>query len=255
VTLLCYHAVEPGWRSPLAVDPSVFAAQCAYLARRRTVLPLDVAVSGLGRRWTLPHGTTAITFDDGFASVLEHALPVLTRYGLPATVFVVAETLTPSGRPVDWVDTPPPYPMSTLTADQLRELDASGVRVESHSFSHHDLTQLSERECTEDLLRSRELLEDLLGRPVRHLAYPRGRHAPHVRRAAERAGYGHAFSLPESTEHTGRYAVPRVGVFDWNSARVVGVKTSPAYLHLRTGRAFPAVRRTLRLPQPAGVAG
>lgn len=255
MTLLCYHAVEPGWPSPLAVDPTRFAVQCAHLARRRTVLPLDVAVTRLRRGWTLPHGATALTFDDGFASVYEQALPVLARHGLPATVFVVAETLSPSGRPVDWVDTPPAYPMRTLTGEQLRELDEAGVRVESHSYSHHDLTQLSEHECTQDLLRSRELLEDLLGRPVRHLAYPRGRHAPHVRRAAERAGYSHAFSLPESAEHAGQYAVPRVGVFDWNSARTVALKATRPYLRLRTGRAFPVVRRTVRRLKPAGMPG
>lgn len=242
MTILCYHAVEPGWPSAMAVDPELFEAHCSWLSRRKTVLPLHEAVDRVDRRGRLPRGTTSLTFDDGFRSLFEHALPVLERYRLPATVFLVAETLAPGGKIVDWVDDPPPYPMRTLTLDQVQEMQSAGVRFESHSYSHADLTTQDFDECVRDLRESRELLGELLGHEVRLLAYPRGRHNEQVRIAAARAGYTHAVSLPEGPEPVGPYAVPRVGIHHGNTVPHLRLKTASAYLPLRTGHAYQRVR-------------
>ncbi|MFN2557858.1 MAG: polysaccharide deacetylase family protein, partial [Nitriliruptorales bacterium] len=81
MAILCYHAVEPTWSSPLAVAQATFDAQCRWLARHRRVLDLAEAVGRVDRRGRLPRGAAALTFDDGFASVHEHALPVLIQHG------------------------------------------------------------------------------------------------------------------------------------------------------------------------------
>jgi peptidoglycan/xylan/chitin deacetylase (PgdA/CDA1 family) len=234
VTILCYHSVEPDWNSPLAVTPDAFARQAAWLARSRRVLPVQDALPRLDARGRLPRGAAALTFDDGFAALHEYVLPLLTRHGLPATVFLVAQTLTPAGRPVDWVDTPGSAPLTTLTLDQVLEMQEAGVDFQSHSWAHHDLTRLSWDECVRDLRESRELLSDLLGRRVTLLAYPRGLHDADVRRAAEVAGYSHAFALPETAEEPGDYAVPRVGIYRGNGALTVRMKSARPYLRVRT---------------------
>ena len=251
MSVLCYHAVEDGWVSPMAVPPADFSEQCAWLARRRRVLPLAEAVGRLNRKGRLPRGTCALTFDDGFASMYDQAWPVLARHELPWTVFLVAETLTERGRPVDWVDTPPPYPMTTLTRDQVLEMHAAGVDFQSHSWAHRDLSTLGDAECERDLRESRELLEDLLGTTVPFLCYPRGRHTERVRAAAMRAGYTHAFALPERSEPAGPYAIPRVGIHYGNTMRVVRVKDDPAYLTARTAPAYDVVRRLRHRRRPA----
>jgi peptidoglycan/xylan/chitin deacetylase (PgdA/CDA1 family) len=243
MTILCYHAVEPGWSSPLAVDPAAFEAHCAWLARHRTVVPLDEAVTRLDSAGRLPSGVAALTFDDGFAGLLEHALPVLSRYGLPATVFLVAQTLTAAGQRVDWVDTPPSHALETLTLEQVQAMQAAGVTFASHSWSHTDLTRLGFRDCVRDLRDSRELLESLLGHPVRHLAYPRGRHNATVRAAAREAGYTHAFALPEGPEQVDAYAVPRVGIYHGNGLGRLRMKAARPYLRLRTGHGYRLARR------------
>jgi peptidoglycan/xylan/chitin deacetylase (PgdA/CDA1 family) len=247
MTVLCYHAVHPQWDSPLSMHPDTLAAQCEWVARNRTVISLSDAVQRLTPRGRLPRGLCALTFDDGFASVHEHGWPVLARHRLPATVFLVAQTLTEQGQEVDWIDTPPPYESQTLTVDQVLEMQEAGVAFESHSLTHADLTRLTYAECLADLRSSRELLETVLGRPVRLLAYPRGRHAAHVRAAAEKAGYTHAFALPEGPEPVGDYALPRVGLYRDNGMRALRVKTAPPYLPVRTGHAFQAARRATRL--------
>lgn len=250
MTILCYHAVDPTWRSPLAVRPEEFDAQIGWLASKFEVLPLEQAAGRLDRRYRLPKGVAAITFDDGFRSVLDHALPVLRRHGVPATVFVVAETLTPEGRAVDWVDTPPPEPLQTLTLDEVRELEEGGVSIGSHSYSHRVLTSLTPSECLADLRRSRELLEDLLGHEVPFLAYPRGFHDEEVRGAAEAAGFRNSFTLPEDREVVGPQAVPRVGVYPGNGVRSLRLKTDRRYLRFRASRAYPWVRMAVRGSRP-----
>jgi peptidoglycan/xylan/chitin deacetylase (PgdA/CDA1 family) len=233
MTILCYHAVDDAWDSVLSVSVAEFEAQCEWLAAHRRVVHLDRAVEAL-THWGRPRGgVAAITFDDGFASVLDAALPVLERHGLPATVFVVAETLL-GPREVDWVDPAPAWPLVTLTLEQVLELQARGVRIGSHTMAHADLTTLERRECERDLRASRVLLEDLLGRTVPHLAYPGGFHDAGVRVAAERAGYSHAFALPERPEQVGPYAVPRVGVYRDNGMRTFRAKLTAPYLPLRT---------------------
>ena len=240
MTILCYHSVDPAWQSPLAITPEAWQAQAAWLARSGRVVDVAAHLAGARRRGI------ALTFDDGFAELADHVFPVLARYRLPAVVFLVAQTLTPQGQEVDWVDTPPPWPLRTLTAEQVLAAREAGVQFASHSWAHHDLTTLSEDECVEDLRRSKELLEDLLGERVPWLAYPRGRHSAHVRRAAARAGYERSFSLPEVREPTGDQAVPRVGVFPGNGRLGLAVKTAPGYLAVRHSPAFPALRRLVR---------
>ena len=243
MTVLCYHAVNPDWTSPLSMHPDTFAEHCAWITRNREVLPLREAGPRMSAAGRLPRGVVALTFDDGFASLYDHAWPVLARHSLPATVFLVAQTLTEAGQEVDWIATPPPYESETLTVDQVLEMQQDGVTFESHSSRHVDLPRLTYAECLADLRDSRELLESVLNRPVRLLAYPRGRHAPHVRAAAAKAGYSHAFTLPEGPEEVDAYALPRVGLYRSNGVRALRIKAARPYLPVRTGRAFQVVRR------------
>jgi peptidoglycan/xylan/chitin deacetylase (PgdA/CDA1 family) len=242
LTVLCYHSADPGWESPMSVRPSELEQQLAWLSRHREVISLEEAVTRLDGSARLPSGVAAVTFDDGFADLEEYALPLLLRYRIPATVFLVAQTLTTGGQPVDWVNHPPAFPLETLRLDQVLRMQDAGVSFQSHSWAHRDLTALDPQECLRDLRDSRELLEDVLGRPVRQLAYPRGRHDERVRAAAAEAGYHCSFTLPEAAERPGAHAVPRVGVHRGNSVRTLRVKTNRGYLAVRHSRAVRAVR-------------
>lgn len=234
MSVLCYHTVEPDCPTRAAVEPAAFAEQMQYLARRRVVVAPDRVPELLDLRGRLPRRTAAVTFDDGFTGVLEHAAPVLFDLGIPAMVFVVAQTLTPHGQPVDWVDDAPTLgPLQTLSRDQLRELSSAGVGIGSHSWAHRHLPELSEAEVRADLRESRTVLEDVVGHHVTQLAYPRGQHAPHVRRAAAAAGFAAAYSLPERREPPSRLAIPRVGIYPGNTVSEFRVKLSRRYLDVR----------------------
>ena len=240
--ILCYHSVDPAWRSPLSVSPDLFASHCAWLRDHRRMISLPEAITNMNGSTRWPRGLTALSFDDGFAQVYTQALPILRRHQLSATVFLVAQTLTSAGRPVDWVDDPPGRALETLSRTQVLEMLEAGITFGSHSYSHRDLTTLGEDECERDLRSSRDVLEDVVGHPVRLLAYPRGRHNEQVRRAAARAGFTHAFALPEGPEPVGPLAIPRVGIWPNDGVNALRAKTSDWYINFRTSRIFPIMR-------------
>lgn len=249
MSILCYHEVDPEWQSTLSVTPEAFASQCTWLANR-TVLSLDDAAPVAAATGRLPRGTSAITFDDGFPGVGAHAWPILRRHRLPATVFIVAETMVRE-RQVDWVDTEEPGVLGTMQRSEVEALAADGMTIGSHSLSHHDLTTLSESEVLADLIESREILEDVVGGPVRHIAYPRGRHNARVRQAAEKAGYTWAHALPETRDVGGPWAIPRVGVYPGNGRASMMIKSEPLYAALRTSSIGPRISASIRRARTA----
>ncbi len=239
MTILCYHTVEPEWESTLAMDPVAFEAHCAWLAKHRDVVPLDAALGRLDPKFRPRGRTTALTFDDGWTGVFDHAWPILRRHGLPFTVFVIANSMAEAGPSFGWVENPPDQPLTVMTVDQIRELHDDGVTIASHSLAHHDLRELGPDECLRDLRESRERLEDVLREPVRTLAYPKGDHDEVVREAAQKAGYDAAFSLPEEAEPVGQFSIPRVGVYPGNTTRSLWIKTRRRYLDVRLSSHYP----------------
>jgi peptidoglycan/xylan/chitin deacetylase (PgdA/CDA1 family) len=86
-------AVEPG----MYVTPRTFARHLASIEAHFHALPLHEIVTRLEQHRPLPPGACAITFDDGWRDNHDHALPELERYGIPATLFVVAERVGTQG--------------------------------------------------------------------------------------------------------------------------------------------------------------
>lgn len=201
VPVLMYHSI--GGTDRLAVRPEAFAEQMAYLKDNGfTPLPF-------GRRGRTAERPVVITFDDGYADFHEHALPVLERFGFPATVFVTTGWLHDAGphaagRP----------PGRTLTWRQVEEAAATGVEIGTHSHSHAQLDQLGDADLRDELCRSRELLQDHLGRPVTVMAYPYGYSSARVRREVRACGYGAACAVANAVQ-TARHdplTVPRLTV-------------------------------------------
>ncbi|MBT8444161.1 MAG: polysaccharide deacetylase family protein [Gammaproteobacteria bacterium] len=87
--ILAYHRVvpEPDALGFSQIDARTFDSQMRVLRRFFTVLPLAEAVTRM-RGGELPPRSVVLTFDDGYADNLHVALPILKKYGFPATVFV-----------------------------------------------------------------------------------------------------------------------------------------------------------------------
>ncbi|HEX3299873.1 MAG TPA: polysaccharide deacetylase family protein [Actinomycetota bacterium] len=244
MTILTYHAVDPLWTGALSVHPAPFEAQIAWLVSHRRVVPLTELLD------RCPDGVSnelvALTFDDGFSSVVQHALPVLARSDVPFTVFLIAKMYDGSASSVDWVDRPPGHPLRTLDPSEIRRLRSYGASFGSHSYVHADMTTLGYDAALADLVRSRDILEELLGEDVTSLAYPRGRHDDDVRRAAAAAGFTSAFGLAVAREIRGAYALPRVGIYPPDTGWSLRLKTAPVYGRLRASPRYHSLRRRIQ---------
>ena len=181
--ILTYHAVERG-RSPLCLDPALFAAHAEAIAasgaRSLTVRDLASAL----RDGALEEDVVAITFDDGFASVAETAAPLLLDRGLTATVFCVAGHL---GLLNYWQSARAGgYRARLADAETLSALERAGFEIASHGVEHAPLANASEEVARREVIDSRVALEQEVATGVTSFAYPYGAiPGPSARRLVE----------------------------------------------------------------------
>jgi len=217
--VLMYHKVNDVPGNPVTVPVGVFEDQMAELHELGyEVVGLDSVLAHYVDGAPLPPGATLITFDDGYRDVLRHALPVLQRHGYPAVLFV----------PLGFVGDPRPLPHEkrfaaqgmvnrTLDWDELRELDASGVRIECHGISHRALADLAVDEATREIALAKLRLEERLGREVKAFAYAKGSEAHfgpvHVS-LVRQAGYELGFTSVSGANgpHSDRFRLRRYNV-------------------------------------------
>jgi peptidoglycan/xylan/chitin deacetylase (PgdA/CDA1 family) len=163
-----------------------------------SVLPLAEALRLLGED-ALPDRAVVLTFDDGYASVVEHAWPILRDRGWPATLYAVSGYLDPAVR-LPWDRDHPDAELVRLVSEsQLVEAAGSGLHIGSHTHTHPWLPRRGPDQVADELSRSRAHLEDLLGVPVDSVAYPAGGWNRVVRAAADRAGYTSGLTVDRGT--------------------------------------------------------
>jgi len=173
-TILAYHSLDDSG-SVISTPPSLFRRQIEFLADSGIpVVPLDQALK--------KPGSVAITFDDGFRNLLDHAVPLLEHFQLPATIFVVGDYC---GRRNNWPSQPqhgiPDLPL--LGWDELKGLPGS-IAIGAHTMTHPDLRRLSPAKCKWELSECKTQIEQRLARRVRWLAYPYGASSREVRSIA-----------------------------------------------------------------------
>jgi peptidoglycan/xylan/chitin deacetylase (PgdA/CDA1 family) len=101
VLVLCYHGIRPDSARDgsmpfegLHIGRRLFTTHCEILARLCEPVSLrDVSDMRQGTR-LLPRRAVAVTFDDGYRSVLTDALPVLEAFQIPATLFACTDAIS-----------------------------------------------------------------------------------------------------------------------------------------------------------------
>jgi len=195
--VLLYHAVGSTGLSDrygMFVTPSAFADQMRYLREESgcDLVSLEAGAAAL-EHGTLDGTAVAVTFDDGFLNVLTAAGPILTRYDIPFTVFVVG----------GYVERPP-VQRRYLDGSALRELaDVPHASIGAHGFTHRPLTRLISSALDDELLRSRETLHTLLGKSPSAISYPHGAVSRHVLGRTEAAGFAIGATSFVGVNHVG----------------------------------------------------
>jgi peptidoglycan/xylan/chitin deacetylase (PgdA/CDA1 family) len=165
----------------LAVPPAMFEQQLQYLDTHGfTVLSLEELREAIALRTPLPLKAVAFTFDDGYEDNYTQAYPLLKKHQMPATVFVVMDTMGTQGH---------------LTWEEASEMAAHGVSIGSHTISHPDLEKLAPEKVKMELRKSREALMQHLTSPALQLAYPSGDYNADTMLAARDAGYTAAWRV------------------------------------------------------------
>ncbi|MBV9801680.1 MAG: polysaccharide deacetylase family protein [Solirubrobacterales bacterium] len=199
-----------------------FARQMDLLERIATVVRADHTGPLPGSRRCV-----AITFDDAFRSVREHALPELVRRSLPLTIFVPVEYV---GSPPGWAMESPVDHEEVMTGEELRALP-DNVDLGSHTLSHPHLSQLSDERLQEEVEQSRLKLVELVGKPVTTLAFPYGDYDQRTLAACRTAGYERLFAIePRLADPRGAdFVRGRIAVEPTDSALVFRLKASGAF--------------------------
>lgn len=255
--ILIFHGIDETGRTDLNtrfISKEYFEQQIAYFAEHFNIVTLDEYWKGEFAEDKL---TVAITFDDGLANNLKHALPILEKYNAPATFFIttirdagqdilwpdfidVASSLTDSDITIDgkvfskgknneyWHDGKRlkqlcndndvsylymameafPYHLGfktnpdledywrMMTEEELQELAASPlVTIGSHGMFHTNLDKQDFWFAYEEMKRSKEYLERVIGNPIKALAYPNGRYTRKIAEAAAELGYSQQLAV------------------------------------------------------------
>lgn len=217
--MLLYHRLGlPKLSSLVAgqyVAPSLFHSEMDYLTKHNwRPAALKEIVERYRSERIGEHNEFAVTFDDGYLSVYEHAYPALVERGMTATVYVVAGVL---GGINEWDSRAGDKKEKMMSASQLREMAEQGFEIGSHTLTHPHLTDMSDDDLKREIVDSKHKIEDIIGKEVVSFSYPYGDYDDRVLSAAIAAGYEYAVSTKLGVVgKTGIYEIPRVNV-RWNA--------------------------------------
>ncbi len=212
--ILCYHKVEP--RRELGVTrlaPRRFARQMERLARAgwRTLSLDELLACARGER-SAAANELAITFDDAYRGLREHAFPVLASLGFRATCFAITDY---AGRLNRWDVAYGGRRFAHLAWRDMRRWQERGITFASHTATHPRLTWLDDAAVGRELTRSRDALRSALDGECAAVSYPFGAHSGRERELAEAAGYAGAFALTGAWSGS-PYAIVRCPVYIWS---------------------------------------
>jgi len=252
--ILCYHNVVAGTDADtsdtlgLHMPLPTFERQMRWLAANYDVVPLAELIARLSEGRS-PRGTAAVTFDDAYGGVFDHAWPLLQDLSIPATVFVVAEA--PGRDEGFWWDDPdvlrayspaqrrrwlttyrgdsgtivasvaaerrprqPPRWCRPAAWSAITEAATSGLQLGVHSATHRSLPELEDGDLHREVVDSRDIITRCTGVTPAFFAYPYGMWNDRVQRAVRSAGYRAAVTL--EGRRTGAtadpWALPRINV-------------------------------------------
>jgi peptidoglycan/xylan/chitin deacetylase (PgdA/CDA1 family) len=226
--VLMYHSVAPYDHDPhlVTVRPQRFEQQLRWL-HRRGLRGASMRELLAARRHGTGRGLVGLTFDDGYADFFEHALPVLTRLGFTATVFVIADLV---GGANYW-DRPGPH-KALMTAKEIRHIAACGMEIGSHSRRHVSLTSINPDDLTAEVSGSRTILQEVSGQQVSGFCYPYGHVDARAVDAVRAAGYHYGCAIWRSPL-TGVHALARSYIGDRDGSVRLLAKWYRHHLHSR----------------------
>jgi peptidoglycan/xylan/chitin deacetylase (PgdA/CDA1 family) len=196
--ILTYHGISDSPESSFALKTGHFRDHMAYLADHHEVVGLAELFRRISDGHTLLDEpavppAVAVTFDDGYKEMYTVVCEILERHRIPATFFVITDTLDREDRRyISW--------------DEARAMARAGFSIGSHTVSHRSLGALSPKEVAQELETSRDRIAHELGAPPEGLSYPYGTlrdFSDTIARTAADSGYQYAVTAVHGLNHPG----------------------------------------------------
>jgi len=220
VVSLCYHGMADESGSTYELSIGDFKEQLQALADDgyESVLPSQIA-DYLEGKGDLPENAVCITFDDGPESILTVSKPAMDAHGYVGAAFLIADSVGGDGK---------------LSWDQVRELEAAGWEIGSHTCTHEMLTRVSADTCIGELEDARDGIAAEVEGDCDAIAYPNGLYDADVAAHARDAGYRIAFTIDRgpADQTTDPMYVPRQMLVNGNSLKTFRGWLSQEKLHL-----------------------
>lgn len=183
IPVLLYHDVQQQYepdRAVITITPERFDEHvAALLSNGYTPISFEDVYNASQGNFAMPEKPVIISFDDGYLTNYSYAFPVIQKYGVKTTIFVVAGTVGQT------VGVNPHF-----TWEQAQIMQQSGlVSIQSHTLNHYDLTTLDKFRLERELRLSKYLVEKNLGTDCDILAFPFGSYSRQVIDSAKNAGY------------------------------------------------------------------
>lgn len=230
VPILTFHHIdENGKNSSLSVSPENFRRQMEFLSRNKyNVISLSDFVEAAYNKEKLPRNSVVLTFDDGYEDNFTFAYPVLKAYHIPATIFVIVDSIGGKGY---------------LSYAQIKEMLYSGIiDIGSHTLAGDYLPGKNRGRLEQEIGVSKKILEERLNRKIDLLCYPIGGFTPEIQELAQKYGYIAACTTNRGTRHTylndDIFALKRVKIKDSSNHLVLWAKLGGYYNSFRKVKSF-----------------
>lgn len=210
ICILAYHCIGYEKNNGLKVPAQQFKQQMKYIKNNGYVtLTLEQLYIFMLDNKPIPEKSVVITFDDGYVDNYKYAYPILKEFNLKATIFAISKN----------IDKRKGY----MTSNQLRELQANGIDIQSHTLDHEELTTFSYEKQLTILKESKISLENILDKKVNYIAYPYAKYNANTIKAAKDAGYVMGFILggKVARKKDGIYTLHRLCVIPSDSMDVL----------------------------------
>lgn len=210
--ILIYHTIRPykttdtPFIKEYVCTPEAFDTELAYLREKGYhAISFAELESHFSQGTPLPIKPIIISFDDGWESQYQYALPILQKYAFKATFFIYTNAI---GKKYH------------LTWDEITALDAKAMEIGSHSMSHPILTRMNSVRLKQEIFQSKQIIEDHLKKPVVVFAYPFGQYNAQVIKLVKAAGYLCARGTFLGNKHTQKELYTLRGIIRTNSVQI-----------------------------------
>lgn len=228
VPVLMYHSIDPAAKAQnrLAVRADTFDKQMRFLkSHRYNVIALEELVGLIKNKKKVPARTICISLDDGYRDNYTYAFPILKKYNLPATMFIIVDEV---GRPQN----------DRLSWDEIKKMQDSGlISFGSHALGPEPLVNFkSEAQIRRQIFDSKKILEEKLGARVELFSYPEGLFDSRIKQLVIDAGYSGAVATNPGKDYADDdvFLLKRLRISENSSNMFVfAVESSGFYMFLK----------------------